>query len=261
MKLQVYKALWGMEGSLDEQLDQIAEAGYDGVEAPIPDGDLTAFERQLKSRGLGFIGMLFPGDVAALDSGVARASELDVKFLNVHSAADHMPFDLGCDFFEGALLAEGRSGIKITHETHRGRLLFNPWTTAAYLRKFPELKIAADFSHWTCVCERLLDENDANMKIAYERSHHVHGRVGHEQGPQVSDPRAPEFAYAVTRFETYWDRIRAAHKARGEDTIYFTPEYGPPTYMPVLPYTQEPVGDLWEICLYSANRVRERWGA
>ena len=261
MKLQVYKALWGMEGSLDEQLDRIAEAGYDGIEAPLPENDLPGFQRKLESRGLGYIGMLFCGDVAALDQGVARAGEIDVQFLNVHSGADHLPFDLGCEYFEGALLAEGRSGVRILHETHRGRILFNPWTTAAYLRNFPELKIAADFSHWTCVCERLLDELDPNMKTAYEHAYHIHGRVGHEQGPQVSDPRAPEFAHAADRFDAYWDRIRDAHEARGEDIIYFTPEYGPPGYMPTLPYSQEPVSDLWDICLYSANRIRERWRA
>ncbi|BDI28082.1 hypothetical protein CCAX7_001330 [Capsulimonas corticalis] len=261
MKLKVYKALWGMEGSLDEQLDRIAEAGYDGVETPLPEHNLPEFQRQLETRGLGYIGMIFAGDVAALDRGVAAAGEIDVKFLNIHSGADHLPFDLGCDYFEGALLAEGRSGIKILHETHRGRTLFNPWITAAYLRKFPELKIVADFSHWTCVSERLLDEHDPNMEIAYKRAHHIHGRVGHEQGPQVSDPRAPEFAYAVDRFDAYWSQIRAAHEARGEDTLYFTPEYGPPGYMPTLPYTQQPIGDLWDICLYSAKRIRARWGA
>lgn len=46
-------------------------------------------------------------------------------------------------------------GVPVSHETHRGRALFNPFITAHLLNRFPDLYITADWSHWTVVCERL----------------------------------------------------------------------------------------------------------
>jgi hypothetical protein len=37
MKLKVFKALWGMEGTLESQFEKIAKAGYTGIESPMPD--------------------------------------------------------------------------------------------------------------------------------------------------------------------------------------------------------------------------------
>jgi len=39
----------------------------------------------------------------------------------------------------------------------------------------------------------------------------------------------------------------------------FTPEFGPPTYMPALPYTRQPVADLWDICMYMTQQFRARF--
>jgi hypothetical protein len=46
---------------------------------------------------------------------------------------------------------------------------------------------------------------------------------------------------------------------RDEDaaTMTFDPEFGPPpTYMPSVPFTLEPAADLWEVCLWMADRFR-----
>lgn len=260
MKLEIYKALWGMTGALESQLDRIAEAGYDGIEAPLPESPVS-FRRAVEARGLKYIAMLFADDASVLDAGVDAARECGAVQLTVHSGRDRMTFDEGSAFFERALEVEEASGLRMCHETHRGRILFNPWTTVAYLRRFPSLKIVADFSHFTCVCERLLDVDDPDLKAAYPQTYHTHGRVGYDQGPQVPDPRAPEFAAFVDRFDAYWDEIRSAHIDRGESVMTFCPEFGPPGYMHTLPYTQQPVADLWDICLWMARRTRERWSS
>jgi hypothetical protein len=88
---------------------------------------------------------------------------------------------------------------------------------------------------------------------------HIHGRVGHQEGPQVSDPRAPEFADAAAKHFVWWDAIFAAQRASGRSVMTFTPEFGPPTYMPSLPYTRQPLADLWDICLYMTQQIRARF--
>jgi sugar phosphate isomerase/epimerase len=257
--LKVYKALWGMEGSLDHQLDRIAEAGYDGIESPVPADGIGAFRSAYESRGLSYIGMLFVQTADELARGLGSAADAGCRKVTVHSGKDAFSFDEGCRYFEGAIAAEKAAGIPVGHETHRGRLLFTPWSTAEYLRKFPDLKIVADFSHWTNVCERLLDDQADALALAAERTLHIHGRIGHEQGAQVSDPRGPEFAGHVAKFEGWWDMIRDAAIKRGDAEITFDPEFGPPTYLQTLPYTQQPVASLWDVCLWTANRVRTRW--
>lgn len=69
------------------------------------------------------------------------------------------------------------------------------------------LKINADFSHWCCVCESLLDAEESHMAAVIERTIHIHGRVGYAEGPQVSDPRAPEYHKELERHEDWWERI------------------------------------------------------
>ena len=89
------------------------------------------------------------------------------------------------------------------------------------------------------------------MEEANRRVIHIQGRVGHEEHPQVADPRAPESAPYVERFEKWWAAIIRHRVASGADTLTFTPEYGVNNYLPTLPYTQQPVADLWDICLWA----------
>lgn len=162
-------------------------------------------------------------------------------------------------FFETALKTQAAIGLPVSHETHRGRLLFTPWDTAFYLRQFPDLRITADYSHWVNVCERLPDDQQAALTLANERAAHVHGRVGYEEGPQVPDPAAPEYGPQVAWHERQWQAIKANRTAAGE-TLTFTPEYGPPPYLHTLPHTNVPVADLWKVCLHGMQRAREMLG-
>lgn len=106
---------------------------------------------------------------------------------------------------------------------------------SAYLNAFPELHITADYSHWVNVCERLpLDLTDV-MTLANSRARHVHGR-GREEGPQVPDPSAPEYAAQLAWHEAQWKAIRDAQQASGESTMTFTPEYAATVFAHLAPY-------------------------
>jgi sugar phosphate isomerase/epimerase len=266
MKLKLAKATCGMEGALEEQLHHIAEAGYQAVEMRIPD-DLSPADlrSRLRETGLGLIAMVFTdGDdhLASLRSQVETALPHEPLFINSHSARDCWTFDQQRAFFAGAVEIEGRAGIPINHETHRGRAFFNPWSTEAMLKEFPDLHITADFSHFVCVCERLLSSDPAlasALELCIARSRHIHGRVGYEEGPQVSDPRAPEWAAHVEAHETWWKAIAHARFAAGAEYLTFDPEFGPPNYMQTLPYSRQPAANLWEVCLYMATRFRQQF--
>lgn len=262
MKIQVYKALWGMDGTLEQQFERIAAAGYDGAEVWLSFVEIDR-QRVLRLAEQYKLKLIVAGAIATagelLPTLQAFSAYNPVK-INVQSGLDAMPLDEGKRYVEAVLEAERKVGVTVMQETHRGKLLFAPWVAAAYLREFPDLHITADYSHWVNVCERLPVDQAATLALANDRARHIHGRVGYEEGPQVPDPSAPEYAAQLAWHEAQWQAIAEAHAARGEDTLTFTPEYGPQPYLHTLPHTNVPVANLWDVCLWAAKRAREQLG-
>jgi hypothetical protein len=57
----------------------------------------------------------------------------------------------------------------------------------------------------------------------------------------------------------WWDRVVELKRAKGEVLTVLT-EFGPPHYMPALPYTVQPVSDQWAINVHMMNLLRKRYG-
>lgn len=273
LHIKRFKSLWeyvGFDGpplvirmgrDIESVFEQIAQAGYQGVESPLPAADQEPlFRKLLRDYGLAFIPQVFtegPAHARSFAEQVDRAASFAPLLIVSQSGKDSHTPEEQLAFFDQALATEERVGIPVAHETHRGRSLYTPWNTAAVLNRLPALRINADFSHWCCVAESLLEEHDGLMELACSRSLHIHGRVGHREGPQVSDPRAPEFAQELAAHENWWKRIVRNRLSQGADVITFTPEFGPPGYMPTLPYTGQPVADLWELNLWMGKRLEK----
>lgn len=263
MKLFVFRALWGMSGSFEEQIERVAAAGYDGFEFwpeqwAINRSEIMRIAAQYNLRTI--VGALVTTK-QELATKLSSLAEFEPMRINLHSGRDNMSHDMACAFFEESLRLEERLTVPVGHETHRGRILYTPWSTADFLHQFPQLHITADYSHWVNVCERLpLDESDA-VELANHRAVHIHGRVGYEEGPQVPDPSAPEYAAQLDWHETQWKRIFQIQNEAGADHLTFTPEYGPPNYLHTLPHTNVPVSDLWTVCLWGAERARHVLGS
>jgi len=262
MELRLFKSTWGMTGPIEDQLAQVAAASYDGVEVLVPPfapGDPERQLRAVRASGLEAIPLIlsFDGDRDQYRRSVEAAAAYGPRQITSHSGSDAMSHAEAVDFLGYALDLEAEMGFAIAHETHRQHLLATPWQTAAIVRELPALRIVADYSHWVVVAERLLDDRADDISLANAHAMHVHARVGHPEGPQVNDPRSPANAEAVERFEDWWRDIFRQRAARGAERITVTPEYGPPPYMPTLPFSETPVADLWELCLWGATRVRE----
>lgn len=272
MKLKLVRHIWGVDQTpgLFHYLPRWRETGYDAVETSLQRvADHPAFFHFLKESGMEWVPQVFSNDFVPGGSVDAHLESLKKQiqecldhapiFFNAHSGSDSWNLAQAEEFYGRALELERQVGIPISHETHRLRTFGNPWQTRPILERFPELRITCDFSHWVCVAERLLEDCGEILQIAADHCHHLHSRVGFEEGPQVPDPRAPEWGRHLAAHESWWDLIWAAQAKRGMKISTLTPEFGPPPYLHTLPFTQAPVADLADICDFMARRQRERY--
>ena len=266
MELLLARHLWGISEDWEAAFPRIKAAGYGAIETSVPArGDQVRFRELLAQYELKYIAMVFTSGanvaehVHSFESQVEQSLALNPILINSHSGRDAWDESQIHDFFQAVLKIEAHTPVAVGHETHRGRILFNPWVTRSLLAHFEGLHLVCDLSHWVCVCERLIDSELDIIKAAARRCVHLHTRVGYEQGPQVPDPRAPEFSHHLEAHERWWDMIWDAQQAMGLKTSFLTPEFGPPDYMHTLPFTRQPVADLWEICNWMAERQAKRF--
>ncbi len=269
MKFKLVRHLWGVDGShgYSRYLPSWRATGYEAVEISlrlVP--DRSGFIEFLRESGMGWVPQVFSRDfepggtvrqhLDSLRDQIEECLPLQPLFINAHSGSDAWSQAEAEDFYGAAMGLEKQTGVVLSHETHRMRYFGNPWTTRAVLKQFPELKLTCDFSHWVCVAERLLGDCGEIIAQAARQCHHVHARVGFEEGPQVSDPRAPEWAGHLAAHEGWWRVIWKSQLERGLKLTTLTPEFGPAPYMPLLPFTQAPVTKLAEVCDWMATRQR-----
>ncbi len=257
---------WGRDVPWDEYCKRVRDAGFDGIETWAPT-DIAAQEEMLgafKKYNLAYI-FLCTGSGADFDTFLAtykqrleRAVALHPVLINSHTGKDH--FDTAQN--EALInLADSISRVHevpVTHETHRGRFSFAAHITQKYLERLPHLRLALDISHWCNVHESMLNDQPEAVSLALQRTDHIHARVGHPEGPQVNDPRAPEWESVVQRHLEWWDAIVAAHREQGK-SLTITTEFGPPDYLPTLPYTRQPVADQWDMNTYMLNLLKTRY--
>jgi sugar phosphate isomerase/epimerase len=245
------------------------DSGYDGIELALPLGDEAGTEAILsaaKGQSLSLVAQhweMHASDFVSHKAEFVRRLEwlaaAHPLFINSQTGKDWFSFEQNRELLQAAAAVAAARGVRILHETHRGKFAFAASVAARYLREDPALRISADLSHWCVVAESLLHDQAESLDLAIERADHIHARVGFAEGPQVSDPRAPEYAEALSAHLGWWDRIVRRHLERGSDLLTVTPEFGPYPYMPSLPYTGQPVADQWSLNVYMADKLRTRW--
>lgn len=275
-RLLLFRSLWTTGFDLGAALADCGGEWFDGVEGPVPPapGVRRDFASRLRDAGVPFIaevvtgGGYVPGAASPerhrddFRRQAEAACECAPLLLTVLGGCDSWPLEQSVDFlgYAGGVAAE--LGVEASFETHRSRPAFNPWATRDLLVRLPALRLTADFSHWCCVCERLVldDEPELLARLA-PRVRHVHARVGYAQGPQVPHPAAPEHRAALEAHERWWDAIWDTHAEAGRDVATMTAEFGPDGYLQSRPFTGEPAADLDEINRWIAARERTRFAA
>ncbi|CAL1519307.1 TIM barrel protein [Chitinophaga sp. MM2321] len=267
-QLLIMATSWGFHGSVDQFCGEAKKAGYDGIEVWWPAEKAAQDElfAALAKHQLQ-VGYLCGGSDSDYSKHAAQfkgALEAAVQskqkplYINCHSGRDYFTFDQNAALIDFTTGLSKKSGIPIYHETHRSRMLFAAHIARQFIAAKPDLRLTLDISHWCNVHETLLHDQPEAVASALERTSHIHARIGHQEGPQVNDPRAPEWESAVNAHFDWWDQVVKRHQAAGKPLTILT-EFGPVDYLPALPYTRQPVANQWEINVYMMNQLKQRY--
>ena len=268
-ELKVLATNWGFPGTLDEYCAKAKKEGYDGIEIwwPLEKKSQDELFESLKKHQLE-VGFLCAGSDSnyqkhfdqfeQMIDPAARQTIQKPLYINCHSGRDYFSYEQNKTLIDHTLSLSKETGVIICHETHRSRMLFAAPVARQYIEKNLGLRVTFDVSHWCNVSETLLQDQVETVDLTLSRVDHIHARIGHSEGPQVNDPRAPEWEQAVKAHFAWWDKVVEMKKKNGQRLTILT-EFGPPDYMPTLPYTREPLSDQWAINVHMMQLFRNRY--
>jgi sugar phosphate isomerase/epimerase len=269
-ELKILATMWGYQGSIDSFCAKVKKEGYDGIELWWPTDNKKSQDEifaALKKHDLE-IGFLCGGSQSdpqthlefykRMIDAAAKQNIQRPLYINNHSGRDYFSFDDNKKFIEHTQALAKKTGLLICHETHRGRMLFAAHITRNFLEKYPDMKLTLDISHWCNVHESLLADQKETIDLALARTEHIHARIGHPEGPQVNDPRAPEWELTVKQHFEWWDKVVERKKMKGEPVTFLT-EFGPPDYMPTYPFTRQALSDQWAVNVHMMHLLRKRY--
>lgn len=275
MEVKFYYPRWGSESvAWGVFAQKVKDNGFNGIEVyPLQaPQDKHEMLLQLAEKGLDLVllhvepveGKDFTKYLQALERNLYaladyQTSAIKPKFITSQTGREYYtkPQMAACFALCDRISAE--TGIKIIQETHRNKWSFAAHVVHDYLLDFPNLQLALDLSHWVCVSESYLEDQQEAVELAIKHSAHLHARVGHLEGPQVTDPRAPENAEALQHHLSWWDKWFQYHQGQDTEVVTVSPEFGPHPYMMHKPFTQEPIASQWEINCWMKDVLKERF--
>jgi hypothetical protein len=270
-KFQVYQSLWamerrrpdGLEWSLDEKLEMIRAAGFDGCGVRFADRD---FVRQvtgfLRAHGMHWQAQCYPRTVDELKPIIEHVQEFGADHINLQ--ADVRPYTLqDCvPYIEGWHRLAADAGIALHIETHRDRMTTDLFFTLHLLDRFPHLRFTADLSHYLVGREfawPVSEENHALMHRILDNTWGFHGRVASREQVQIQTSFAHHRDW-VDLFMRWWEYgFRSWRRRAGADaTLTFLCELGPTPYA-ITGADGYELSDRWQEALTMNEEVRALW--
>jgi hypothetical protein len=272
-RLQIFQALWGMtrlvspEASIAEKFDRVKAGGFDGMAIDLgaltyaeAEATVPHFERTGLAGGL----TAFPTSVEALRPALVLAHRIAAPFVVV--IGQEMPVRLAdmVPVIEGWLRVAEQENMPIQFETHRNCITNDLFTTVQLLEAVPEMRLAADLSHYVVDREMPCPPTPALQALisqVLQRSDSFQGRVAARGQIQLALD-FPQNAKWVTLFRAWWREGFAAWQARhaGDGaTLVFLSELGPPDYA-LTNARGEEMSDRWGEALLLGQWAREIWG-
>ena len=225
----------GIEWTLDEKLEMIHAAGFDGAGVRFFDFQyaktVTDF---LREHQMTWQAQCYPRCVDDLKPIIEHVQELGADHINLQPDVKPYRIEDCIPYIEGWRRLAVDAGIALQIETHRDRMTTDLFFTLHLLDCFPDLRLTGDLSHYVVGREfawPVSEENHALMRRIIDNCWGFHGRVASREQIQLQISFAQHKEW-VDLFMGWWEygftnwRQRAAPDA----TLTFLCEMGPKEY-------------------------------
>lgn len=246
-------------GTFESQLEQLSEAGFDGVQfAEMASGSQLACCRAL-SMGIAGSGRInCPSESDTLAERMAGDG--------YECATIHLGWGLEDDKQAGALVesvlrASERRKFPLYIETHRATLCQDMWRSVQLTKRFPEIRFNGDFSHWYAGQEMVYGGFERKLEFirpVIERVRFLHGRIASPGSIQVPPHVGDTPPMYMQHFREMWTACFRAFLNEGDaDFIYFTPELLGPDIFYARTFNGVEEGDRWKDSLVLKGIAQE----
>lgn len=245
MPLKVYQSLWATEQRrpgvperpVAERFDTVKAAGFDGMAIDLGAMDIDAARgtvAEFARTGLGGLLTAFPRSIEELRPALHLAKEIGSPFVIVIGQVMPLAVAEMVPVIEAWMRIGREEGVPLQFETHRNCITNDMFATLLLMDAIPELRLAADLSHYVVDREMMLPispEYQAQVGRLLARSDSFQGRVANRC--QVQLPlHFPQHQPWVAVFRDWWRRGFTSWQARhGTDAdCLFLCELGPRDY-------------------------------
>ncbi|NMN71464.1 sugar phosphate isomerase/epimerase [Rhizobium sp. 57MFTsu3.2] len=272
-ELLFFQSLWAMERrhtdgherSLEENIEMIAEAGFDGISAHYTKrSDVVGLNEAIRGRGLKIEGVCFPRSVEDLRLSLELAAEFPVTHINLQPDVRLRRVEDCLPLLDGWMRLAQDAGIPVFIETHRDRMTTDLYFTLDLLDRRPDLPLLADLSHFLVAREfafPVTKEDDASIRRILANAHAFHGRVASREQVQI-EISFPHHRPWVDLFLGWWEYGFRAWRARASEDakLVFTCELGPKPYA-ITGRDGNDTTDRWAESLLLRKMVHGLWNA
>ena len=270
-RLQIQHSLWSLIGlpinaeqewTLEEKLDRVKAAGFEGVECWLNDGDEATHAAALNDRGLHLSTLgHHPHTLDDVRAVVARAKRSGANFVFAQPLNPFYPVSDAATFCRDARSIANGEGLAFFVETHRNNIPESVNQALQLIDQWPEIRLTGDLSHFVVVGEfyGLAYENAIDrMMPVLSRVSHLHGRISNGEAVQVDvgDGMGETAQFFVQLWAAAMRCWRA--EASSGDVFPFASELGPPRYAITLPDGRE-FSDRWEQSLVMKKLAEQAW--
>lgn len=255
----------GMERTLEQNIEMIVGAGFDGVSMSFTDA--AAARRAgalLKPLGKVIEAQCFPGTVDDLKPMLELSAEVGVHHLDIQPDVRPRRLQDCIPLIEGWRRLAEQVDFPVYFETHRDRMTTDLYFTLDLLDCFPDLKLLGDLSHFLVGREfvtPLSKENQACMHRIIDNCWAFHGRVASREQVQV-EISFPHHRVWLDIFLDWWQYGFASWRRRAgpSDSLAFVCELGPKPYA-ITGRDGNDTTDRWAEALLMRDHVRKLWAA
>ncbi len=243
-RLQVFQSLWSMQPHdatgemlpLDRVAGVVADAGYAGLAIDFGASDVAtahAVRPHLEREGLTPLIVAFPKSVESLRDTLKMAQDFGSPYVNVVGQVFPLTVEGAIPVIRRWIEMSDEIGMPVHFETHRNCITNDLFATLSLLDAIPEMRLAADLSHYIVDREFKLPlakwERDL-LSRCLARSDSFQGRVASRQQIQLQID-FPQHAKWLELFQGFWKEGLSDWRARNASgDVVFLCELGPPEY-------------------------------